>query len=635
MKRLNENYRCALICVLLASVTLGAFWPVLSNDFIKLDDRQYVVENPHVVSGLTWGNVRWAFQAGYASNWHPLTWLSHMVDVQLFGLKPGWHHLVNLVLHIANTLLLFLVLQRMTGARWRGAFVAALFAVHPLHVESVGWVSERKDVLSAFFFMLTLWAYCRYAQLSRTSNIQRPTSNIEPGKKARGAWRAAVGASSPRPSPPDEERERTGRARLYYGLALAFFALGLMSKPMLVTLPFVLLLLDFWPLGRSTEFGMRDAESAKAGSGSARVRCWAGLVAEKAPFFLLAALSSVATFLAQAKGHNVSTGLPLGSRAANAVASYWKYLGKTVWPADLAVFYPHPDIRYPLSHQWDGWAIGLAALLLAAISAAAVFCLKRQPWFATGWFWYFGTLVPVIGLVQVGGQGMADRYTYIPLVGVFICVVWGAADLCAGWRLGRAGLATAAVLIVAACMVATQQQVRYWRSNLTLFEHALAVTTDNAVAEYHVGTEFEEQHKYEEAMAHFRAALKYDPSYVDAYCSLGFTLYAVGKVDEAFEQYQTAIKLKPWHAQARVSLGAILWMRGQRNEAMEQYAEALRLRPDLAMAHYNMGIALSASGRLSAAAAHLSEAVRLKPDYPEARRLLTEVLAKQRKLDRN
>jgi Tfp pilus assembly protein PilF len=379
----------------------------------------------------------------------------------------------------------------------------------------------------------------------------------------------------------------------------------------------VLLLLDFWPLDRL----------------QSRTR-WR-LLWEKIPFLCLAMVSCVATYMAQGKGHSVSMGLLLGPRVANAIASYLKYLSKTFWPANLSVFYPHPDLRYPLSTQWPDWQILAAALLLVVVSAFALLRHKRQPWFVTGWFWYLGTLVPVIGFIQVGKQGMADRYTYIPLIGVFVCFAWGANHLLAGLRSGKAVLATAGILVTTACVLATQKQVKYWRNDFTLFEHALSVNPNNPVANHLIGADLQEQRKYDLALTHFRAAVEYDPTFVDAYCSLGFTLYAMGRADEAIEQSQTAISLNPWHAQAHTSLGALLWMRGQRDEAVRHYAEALRLRPDLAMAHYNMGIALSALGRFSEAAAQLSEAVRLKPDYPEARALLSEVLAKQSKLGGN
>lgn len=573
----NMRRRTILICFLLCGITFVAYWPVFQNDFIKLDDRQYVVENPHVLGGVTWPDVKWAFQPGYASNWHPLTWLSHMLDVQFFGLNPGWHHLGNLVLHVANVILLFLVLRRMTGAIWCSAFVATIFAVHPLHVESVAWVAERKDVLSGFFFFLTLWAYVRYTELDN----QNPDSN-----RAKWSW---------------------------YATALILFALGLMSKSILVTLPCVLLLLDFWPLQRL----------------QSKTR-WR-LLWEKIPFLCLAMASCVATYMAEGKGHAVSMGLPLGPRIANVIASYVKYLGKTLWPANLSVFYPHPDLRYPLSTQWPDWQILVGALLVVAVCAFALLRHKRQPWFVTGWFWYLGTLVPVIGIIQVGKQGMADRYTYIPLIGVFVCCAWGANELLAGLRSGKTVLAAVGILVTTACVLATQKQVKYWRNDFTLFEHALTVTPNNPVAHHLIGADLQEQHKYDLALTHFRAAVESDPNFVDAYCSLGFTLYAIGKMDEAIEQYQTAIRLNPWHAQAHTSLGALLWMRGRRTEAVEHYAEALQLRPDLAMAHYNMGIALSASGRFSEAAAQLSEALRLNPRHSDAHYNLGVLLAKQGK----
>jgi tetratricopeptide (TPR) repeat protein len=575
VNRLNENRRSTWIGALLASVTLAAFWPVVHNDFIKLDDRKYVTENPHVLSGLTWPNVQWAFQPGYASNWHPLTWLSHMLDVQFFGLNPGWHHLVNLVLHIANTLLLFVVLKRMADTVWRSASVAALFAVHPLHVESVAWVAERKDVLSTLFFLLTLWAYVRYTGFG----------NPDTGSgRAKWSW---------------------------YALAVSLFALGLMSKPMLMTVPGVLLLLDFWPLRR-------------IGPGTRWRLLW-----EKIPFLCLSTLSGIVTLLTQARGHNLSVGLPLESRVANAIASYVKYLGKTIWPAHLAIFYPHPDLRYPLSYQWADSTLAVAALVLAAISVSAILRRQRQPWFAMGWFWYLGTLVPVIGIVQVGSQAMADRYTYIPLIGIFVCFVWGANELLGGARSGKTALVAVGIFVTAACVAVTRMQLKYWRNDLALFEHTLAVTQNNALAHYLIGLDLQEEGKLEPAMAHFRAAVEYDPDYADAHSGLGDTLYAMGRTDEAMEQYQAAIRLQPWNAQAHTGLGSILWMRGQQDEALAQFTEAVRFRPDSAQAQYNMGAALSGLGRFSEAAAHLSEAVRLDPDFREARALLSDVVVKR------
>src|SRR6266545_2204624 len=396
--------RTILTCLLVGGITLATFWPVTRHDFIYYDDPDYVTENPYVQTGLNWQSVVWAFTTGHSGNWHPVTWLSHMLDCQVFGLKPGYHHLTNVLFHAANTLLLFLVLERMTAAFWRSAFVATLFALHPLHVESVAWVAERKDLLSTFFGLLTLWAYARYCKES----------------KARGP-----------------------RAKVFYGFALLLFALGLMSKPMLVTWPFVLLLLDFWPLRR-----LCYQPGGRFG------RDFLRLVREKVPFFCLVTISSIVTFLVQDRRGYVMTvgGVSLALRLVNALVSYVKYLGKTVWPAGLAIFYPHPEIRYPASDQWPLWQIVAGALLLTLISAFAVLRLKRQPWLATGWLWYLGTLVPVIGIVQVGAQAMADRYSYVPLIGVFICLVWGIADVLAPRRLGRPALAAMGLAATVACV---------------------------------------------------------------------------------------------------------------------------------------------------------------------------------------
>jgi hypothetical protein len=548
MDRANNLRLSILLCAMLSLITLAAYWPVLHNDFVHFDDTDYVTENIHVLTGLTWENIAWAFSNGYASNWHPLTWLSHMLDIQLFGLNPIGHHLTSLLFHLANTLLLFAVLGRMTGAIRRSAFVAALFAVHPLHVESVAWVAERKDVLSMFFLMLTLWAYARYVEVqSPKSKVQRRESKVQAQEPASGITHHAS--------------RITFHVSCYYLLSLLFFACGVMSKPMLVTVPFVLLLLDYWPLGRlevqspkskvqspSAEGKIRNAES--------RITHYAAfftfhlsrstllaLLLEKLPFLALAAASSAITFLVQQGGHATSIGLPLGPRLANAVASYLKYLGKTVWPVDLAVFYPHPDLRYPISNQWPLWQIVSVALLLAAVSGLAIVRRKREPWLATGWFWYLGTLVPVIGIVQVGGQAIADRYTYIPLIGIFICFVWGAAEFfpyC--WRQHqvapssspgpqpavptwsqasypawlRVALGTAGGLVLVACVVLTRAQAAYWRNNSILFEHALAVTSDNPIAEYNVGSDLARAGQYQQALPHFQAAAEADPTYADA-----------------------------------------------------------------------------------------------------------------------
>jgi protein O-mannosyl-transferase len=599
--RHNRAWRSILVCALLSLATLATYWPALRNDFARVDDDQYVTSNPHVLTGLKWANVTWAFGTGYASNWHPLTWLSHMADVQMFGLNPAGHHLVNLLFHIANTLLLFLLLRRMTRAVWPSGFVAALFALHPLHVESVAWVAERKDVLSTFFFMLTLLAYSRYVQEQQA-----------PGR-----------ATSPAPAASHVSRFTFPVSSLtFYTLALVCYALGLMSKPMLVTLPFVLLLLDLWPIGRLS-FPLQHSPTPPR-----------RLLLEKLPFLTLAAASCIVTFLVQQSGHSVSADadLPLESRLANAVASYLKYLGMTIWPANLAVFYPHPDLRYPISTQWPGWQIALAALLLAAVSTQALRWLRREPWFATGWFWFLGTLIPAIGIVQAGGQALADRYTYIPLIGLFISLAWGAAEWAAGSKARHMALAAAGVAVIVASAAVTQHQVRYWRDDLTLFQHALDVTTSNPLAHYMVGSRQASQGKLDEAAQHFRAAIEAYPPYGEAYCSLGLVLAQQGKTEEAVQYYQKAIQAKPWDANSHNVLGAMYWKLGRQSEALDQYNQALRLDPLSPVARYNLGMALLEQGKLDEARNHINEAVRLQPGYAPALVRLGRMLALQGKL---
>lgn len=404
------------LCGLLCAVTLAAFWPVLSNEFIIYDDGQYVTENPHVLSGLNWANVCWALQSGHASNWHPLTWVSHMLDVQLFGLKPGWHHLTNLLLHTANTVLLFLLLVRLTGGLGRSAFVAALFALHPLHVESVAWVAERKDLLSGFFFMLTLWAYVRYVDSlkSRVQSLKSEIREQEPG----------VQRSNPEPTHGIRNMEHASRSS--YVLSLLFFSLGLMSKPMLVTLPFVLLLLDYWPLGRFRPNKLGDsAQPIATGPGFRdRLEACPTLLREKLPFFLLSAASCVAAFVAQESGGAMDSldHVPVAARVSNALMAYLSYLEKMLWPSKLAILYLRPN-------HWPAWHVGLAAFVLLVITLLVLGPGRRLACLTVGWLWFLGMLVPVIGVVQVGNQFMADRYTYLPLIGLFVIVAWG------GWAL--------------------------------------------------------------------------------------------------------------------------------------------------------------------------------------------------------
>jgi protein O-mannosyl-transferase len=481
--------REAIICLGLAAITVALYWPVHRHDFINFDDRDYVTENPTVRAGITWPGVRWAFGDSHASNWHPLTWLSHMLDCQVFGLKPGAHHLVSLGFHIASTLLLFLALNQMTRAAWRSALVAALFAWHPLHVESVAWVAERKDVLSAFFFMLTLWAYGRYGA------VQSLKSKVQ----SREAGAVSQHAESRSPQHATRTTQHTTR---FYLLALFFFALGLLCKPMLVTLPFVLLLLDYWPLRR---FELKTLDF--------RLKTLVPLLREKAPFFALALAVGIVTLLAQQAAAQSLEQWPLGSRLANALAAYSAYLGKMVWPRNLSVFYPHAPI--------PAWQMALSAILLTCLTVLCVRQARSRPWLLVGWTWFGVMLLPVIGLVQVGWQSMADRYTYLPLIGVFIMLVWGAVDLCPCSRTGRLLLRLGAVLVLGACLAATRFQLKYWQDSLALFRRALEVMPDNWLAHNNLGTALADEGKVDKSAEHFRAAVQLNPACDDARNNLG------------------------------------------------------------------------------------------------------------------
>ena len=549
----------------LVAVTLLVFGRVIRHDFINYDDPTYVTANPHVRGGLTWSNVGWAFTTRHAANWHPLTWLSHMLDVQLFGMNPRGHHITSVLLHVANTLLLFAVLRRMTNAVWPSAFVAALFAVHPLHVESVAWVAERKDVLSTLFWMLTMWAYARYA-------------------------------------------ERPGVAR--YGLALLFFALGLMAKPMLVTLPCVLLLLDFWPLGRVRP-GKEDF-----------TRTIARLCAEKLPLFALSAASCALTVWAQKAGGAVLSvdALPLPFRIGNAVLSYARYLGRTIWPADLAVFYPHPG-------AWPTWQLLGAGLLMLSMTAVAVWRIRRDPYLIVGWFWYLGTLVPVIGIVQVGGQSIADRYSYVPLVGLFVMIGWAGAALAGHFSSFKRFVAFAAGVVVAFTAAFAWKQTRHWRNSFALFEHALRVTSDNHIAHNNLGIALAERGKLDAAILHFQELVRIKPRFASAHNNLGIALASRGRTSEAIEHFKRAVEINPSFAEAQNNLGVALGNVGRLEEAAFHFSEAVKAAPGFADARYHLACALLEQRDAEAAAQHLREALRLRPDFPRAAWKLAWILA--------
>jgi len=638
------------ICLALAVATLAVYWPTRHHDFVNYDDSDYVTANAHVLGGLKWRTVTWALTSGEASNWHPLTWLSHALDCQLFGATAGAHHLVSAGFHTVNSLLVFLVLWQLTGAQWRSAVVAAFFALHPLHVESVAWVSERKDVLSAFFFLLTLSAYGTYA--------------------ARGS-------------------------RRHYALALLLFALGLMSKPMLVTLPFVLLLLDWWPLRRlrlatTAEEPKQSQPTAPAAAGAARratarprlrssgvappspvptpassspaspPRRWRGLVMEKAPFFALSAASSIITFVAQRKGGAVSTALPLDGRLANAAVSYARYIAKTFWPTKLSVLYPHPG-------HWPWWQVLGASLALLGVFAAVALAARRRPYAAVGWLWFFGILVPVIGLVQVGVQSMADRYMYLPLAGLLIVVVWGLADAAAARPGARAFLGATSVLGLAACATVTMRQIDYWRDSEALFRHAVEVTDKNYLAYNNLGyylsnhgrsaegKEFYErslainpnyedannnlgfalagQKRFAEAVPYYEAALRVRPQHPEVHNNLGNALSELGRMDEAIAHYQVTLSQNPEHADANNNLGIALAMKGQLDQAIHHFRVALRAKPNDAGTHSNLGNALAVQHKLSEAIGEYREALHLRPNDAQANNNLANALLQQGQAD--
>ena len=551
-----------LIGLLIVIGTVAVFWQVTGNNFVNYDDEDYVTANGRVQAGLTEESIAWAFTSMHASNWHPLTWISHMLDWRIYGQNAMGHHLTSLLLHAANVLLLFLALCRMTKSVWRSAFVAALFGIHPLHVESVAWIAERKDVLSAFFWMLTMLAYTWY--------VERPSI-----------------------------------AR-YLPVVLAF-ALGLMAKPMLVTLPFALLLLDYWPLGRFSSKGKKGGDVP-----------WAGwkLIWEKMPLFVLSIASSVITFVVQRVTGAVSSieVYSIGVRAANAIVAYVSYIGKMLWPRDLSVFYPYHADNLGL------WKVLGAALLLAGISLFVIRVAGRKPYLTVGWLWYVGTLVPVVGLVQVGAQAMADRYTYIPIIGLFMMAAWGVPEIFFGGERARRSwyLAVPAVMVLLALMVCTWFQVGYWRNSITLSRHALASTTRNNVANNILGVALVEQGKIREGIPYISEAIRIKPRYADAYNNLGNAFLLQGKLDGAIAQYEKALRINPRNFNAHNNLGNALNSKGRFEEAVEHYNEALRINPNRAEAHSNLGNALNNLGKFQEAVVHCEDALRIRPNLADA-----------------
>ncbi|HVM49258.1 MAG TPA: tetratricopeptide repeat protein [Candidatus Acidoferrum sp.] len=596
-----------LLSILLVLVTVAAYWPVRHAEFTNFDDPVYVTNNEHVFHGLSRQSIRWAFTTIHGSNWHPLTWLSHMADCQVFGEWAGGHHLVNVGFHAANAVLLLLLLTKLTGAVWRSTMVAGLFALHPLHVESVAWISERKDVLSTFFGLLSLLAYARYAKVpSPRSKASTPPAS--------GTVSAASCLGLP-----------------FYLLSLLFFSLGLLSKPMLVTFPFLMLLLDYWPLGRwaspaaqaltPTQHGTLNTQHAPG----FRLQPLAFSLLEKLPFLALSAASCVVTFWAQKTGGAVVTmqRMSVSDRLINASASYVEYLAKTFWPARLAAYYP-----FASSPPTDEAVLGAA--LLVGLTALCLVLARRAPYFAVGWLWFVGTLVPVIGLVQVGSQAMADRYTYVPLVGLFVAVVWGASEAAGAWPWRRPALAVAGVGVLAACFCCTRIQGGYWRNTIALFTHTVQVTGDNALAQHNLGHALSHAGRQEEAIQHLNEAIRIKPGYPQAYFNRGNAYGVQGQVEQAIADYRQAIHFKPDYEQAYYNLGKGLALEGKLDEACTNFMAALRCKPDYAEAHTKLGNALVLEGRLDQALPHLREAVRIQPDYDEGQYYLGAALARQR-----
>jgi Flp pilus assembly protein TadD len=542
-----------LVAAALFALVAAIYGQVRGHAFVDFDDGEYVYENPTVREGLTAHGVAWAFTTTHAANWHPLTWLSHMLDVELFGLDPGWHHVVAALLHSLNAVLLFLVLRSATGAPWRSAFVAALFAAHPLHVESVAWVAERKDVLSATFFLLTIGAYVRYA-------------------RAPGAGRYAVVAS--------------------------MLALGLLAKPMLVTVPFVLLLADVWPLGRHR----RDP--------------WKRLLVEKLPLLALAVASSVVTLVAQSSKAATASAeaFPIPIRIANAVASCVEYLEKAAWPSGLAVFYPHPA---SLGESVPALRVAVAGAVLASATALAVWQARRRPYLLVGWLWFLGTLVPVIGIVQVGAQAMADRYTYIPLLGIFLAIAWGAGEVAERWPGARPALAATGAGVVAALAAAAYVQAGTWRDARSLYSHAIAVTRRNFVAWNNLGMDHLRRRELPEARASFEQAIRAKPDCAMAHYNLGVTLGDLGDVPAAMGEYLETIRLDPAYVEAWVNAGILYRRTGDVPAAISFHLGALRLRPDDAVALEDLALAYAQMGNRARAAEALRSLRHVDPGRAE------------------
>jgi protein O-mannosyl-transferase len=558
--RTTKEMRFKLIFILILISSIYLLYNQVSHfDFVSFDDPIYVKNNPTVRHGLTLEGIIWAFTGVYAANWHPLTWMTHMADVELFGINPGMHHLTNVILHVLNSIMLFFLLHGMTRTLWRSALVAALFALHPLHVESVAWISERKDVLSTFFWFLTMIGYMRYV---------------------------------------------THRSISRYLLVAVSFGLGLMAKPMLVTLPFVLLLMDYWPLRRG-DFAL-DSDSIR--------QLVQRLILEKVPLIIMAFAACAVTFYAQSLGGAVSTleRINLMSRVQNAIISYGEYLWKTIWPVSLAAFYPYPK-------SFSLVTLSACLIFLIAVTLVVITGMRKRPYLFTGWFWYLGTLVPVIGIIQVGSQSMADRYTYIPLVGLFIMITWGSADLLGKLHYGSLLFRALSAVILGILALLTWTQVQSWRNSETLFRHALLVTTDNYLAHNSLGVALYEKGEVDNAIWHYRESVRIRKDNVNAQCNLGVALAGKKQYIEAFQHYQECLRIKPGYSEAYYNMGVAYSELGKKEDAIRQYEAVLKNYPHHENAHNNLGFLLSQKGDIDGAIRHYLEALNTNPYNVRAR----------------
>ena len=612
-KHTTFNVLLVILCLVISIIVV--YIKVQHFDFVGFDDELYVTQNHFVQKGLSTKGLKWAFTTFHTANWHPLTWLSHMLDFELNRLNPGGHHWTNVEFHIANTVLLFLILFRMTGAIFRSAFVAALFALHPLHVESVAWISERKDVLSTFFGLLSIGAYYRYVKKSSVK---------------------------------------------YYLLLIVLIILGLLAKPMLVTLPFVLLLLDFWPLNRFRF--QQDFQLKTENTFGDAIRRNHRIILEKIPLFIPIVISCIVTFIAQKSEGAVKEiwVLPIRYRIENAVVSYIKYVLKMIWPYRLAVFYPHPENSIPL------WQTIACALLIIVACYGAIKTVKKYPYFVVGLFWYLGTLVPVIGLVQVGEQAMADRYTYVPLIGIFIIVSWGVSDLLKEGRFQKIFLGTSAAILLVLLSWGSFIQLNTWKNGIALFEHALSVTQNNYLAEnnlgaaysskdldkalfhlkvalkikpdfekamYNLGIIYEKNGQNDRAITYYLKVLKINPDNFGALNNLGFIFYKEGDYDKAIYYYNAALKTDPTKTDVRMNLANVLFLEAKPDKAISHYKEILQDEPKIADVHYNLANVLSSQNRINEAVHHYNETIRIDPEYSKAYYNLGNIFLSQGKIE--